>query len=195
MAPLTNKERQAAFRARKKVQPFADKHFGGLHVATVDQFLDAVNIEREALTAVFPDRDFEGLDIKDTSWFDMNIYGEEERLANAFILDKGNEVTLSELHVAIKRRLHEHGYFEGLPDYLEVYDSELMEEARAYVRAEAEKIVDEKIAALTEEQKLQIIFYEENQGRGDDIGLDPRRTQQYALHHLIVEYKKIIGLP
>ena len=195
MAPLSNKERQAAFRARKKVQPFADKHFGGMHVATVDQFLDALKIEREALTATFPDHDLSGMDIKNTAWFQMTYWREEGRLAADFIADAQNSQKVEELGTEATRALHAQGYFEGLPDYASAWDDRFEDLVRGHVSAEADRVLDQLIASLSEEERVQLIFQEENGDPTFEGGANPLKSQQYPLYQLIEEFKKLVGMP
>ena len=72
MVALTNQERQAAFRARKRVKAFADKHFMGGQNVTISDFLTAVQTDVEALSKHLPakiEADIESLDDYQQMWW------------------------------------------------------------------------------------------------------------------------------
>ena len=72
MVALTNQERQAAFRARKRVKAFADKHFMGGQNVTISDFLTAVQTDVEALSKHLPakiETDIESLDDYQQMWW------------------------------------------------------------------------------------------------------------------------------
>ena len=195
MAPLSNKERQAAFRARKKMQPFADQHFGGLHVATVDQFLDALKIERDSMLAKFPDSDITELDIKETGWYEMECWSIEGKLAAEFSVN-GDQEELKGIEVQVTQILHKKGYFPGLPDYEEAFDAELETKCRERVAAEAQRLLDEKLAALTDEQKIELVASDGYWGDPREAGYQhPLQSPQYPIYQLIAEYKRLVQLP
>ena len=188
MAPLSNKERQAAFRARKKVQPFADKHFGGMHVATVDQFLDALKIEREALTAIFPDPDFSGRDIRETTGFKSRWWSESEFLVSQMINDPSKEEELSGIAKEVTKRMHQEGYFKGLPDYSGTFASYLEDAVRELVVSDVDRSLDQWVASLTDEER--------DGYWGDPEGPDhPANASRIPLYQLIEEFKKLVGMP
>ena len=194
MAPLSNKERQAAFRARKKVQPFADKHFGGMHVATVDQFLDALKIEREALTAVFPDPNISGLDIRDTGAFQSQWWEETTRHMIQMTQDDSKREQLSEIETEVTKRLHQEGYFKGLPDYSRTFETYLEDAIREYVQPDVEKSLDQWVESLTDEEKETVIMSDGYWGDPEDLD-HPIKASQYPLYQLIEEFKKLVGMP
>ena len=72
MVAMTNQERQAAFRARKRVKAFADKHFMGGQNVTISDFLTAVQTDVEALSKHLPakiEADIESLDDYQQMWW------------------------------------------------------------------------------------------------------------------------------
>ena len=194
MAPLSNKERQAAFRARKKVQPFADKHFGGMHVATVDQFLDALKVEREALTAVFPDPDVSGLDIRNTNAFQSRWWDETQRHMIQMTHDESKSEQLSEIETEVTKRLHQEGYFKGLPDYSRTFDTYLEDAIRECVQPDVERCLDQWVESLTDEEKESAIMSDGYWGDPEDLD-HPINASQFPLYQLIEEFKKLVGMP
>ena len=194
MAPLSNKERQAAFRARKKVQPFADKHFGGMHVATVDQFLDALRIERDALTAIFPDPDFSDRDIRETTDFLSRWWNESQRLTLQMQNDPSKEEEFSEIKRAVTQKMHQEGYFKGLPDYSGTFESYLEEAVREHVSSDVDRYLDQWVESLTDEERDQVIKSDGYWGDPEDLD-HPVSASQYPLYQLIEEFKKLVAMP
>lgn len=56
----SNKERQAAFRARKKMQTLADKRFEGEHFVTLGEFLRIMKFDEDKFITLLPEGRVEG---------------------------------------------------------------------------------------------------------------------------------------
>ena len=57
----SNRERQAAFRARKKIQPLAEKHFGGEHYVNLGDFLTVMKFDEATFRSLLPEGKSDGL--------------------------------------------------------------------------------------------------------------------------------------
>ena len=128
MAAMSNKERQAAFRARTKLQPFADKHFEGMHAATLRQFLHAVEVDQEAFLAIFQPPETEPYE-PDPRFHDLAHGYRREFLEIAkinFLQDSGNTERAATVVSEAKKVLHKEGYFSGLPDYKKRREEEVL---------------------------------------------------------------------
>jgi len=198
MAAMSNKERHAAFRAIKKWQPFADKHFERMHAATLKQCLHAVEVDQEAFLAMFqpPEQGPYESNPRDHTLAVQKQYEFLEDAKIIFCRDSGN----SERRVAVvseaKKVLHKEGYFSGLPDYEQRLDEEVQRllEKDEGVLTEAERLMEEWCTSSEgdEERRRWDEFeeqsYEEHFGRGWP-------SDQFPLYQLMDAYKKLLALP
>ena len=193
MAALTNKERQAAFRARKKIQPFADKHFKGMHVATLEQFLGAIKVDREAFLALFPPEP----EISEWEYIEVVQYYDHllQQAIEDFYADPANAETLEEFRSECEKSLAADGFFDGLPGFdwdLKVQmDNRVLSLVDDKVKAE----VNEWIASWSDEEREEKHEdYLEMAAYVGSVG-DKVFGTQYPLYKLVEAYKKLMALP
>ena len=146
------------------------------------------------MLAKFPDRDISELDIRDTGWHDVSLWSIQGELVREF-LDREEE-KLKEVRVEVTQTLHKRGYFPGLPDYEEAFDHELENKLREHVAADAQRLLDEQIGALSQEEKIGMLAADGYWGDPREVGYQhPLQSPQYPIYQLIAEYKKLVKLP
>ena len=189
---LSAKQRAKAYRSRQKVKGFADKHFHGLHEATVDQFLHAVKIDESKFKERFQE-DRELLKDPEEIWKtsqDNQVKAEiqaEKEIRN-------DPERMASIEVEAKKKLHADGYFEGLAEYPELLHYEIEGLVRdSYSLDDVERHLDEAWDALTpEEAEVEV------QKAIEFIDwLDPERVRpsSYPLIELIEAYKELLSMP
>lgn len=201
MAAMSNKERQAAFRARKKLQPFADKHFEGMHAATLKQFLHAVEVDQEAFLAMFQPPEQEPYE-PNLRYHDLAAPYEWQFLEEAkthFLDDQSNAERSAAVLSDAKKVLHKEGYFSGLPDYkkrLREEVSRLLEKEEGVLK-EAERRMEEWWISPEGEEKrrrwdeqMEAAYEEDEERYGAGWPSD-----QFPLYQLMDAYKKLLALP
>ena len=193
MAALTNKERQAAFRARKKMQPFADQHFKGMHVATLEQFLGAIKVDREAFLALFPPEP----EISEWDYLEVEHYWHrtETMIIELFFEDPANTEALAEIRSECEKSLAAEGFFDGLPEFDRYLKLEMEDRVRSQVGDEVKAEVDRWIASWSDQERQE--QHERHLGMlayVGDIG-DKVFGTQYPLYKLVDAYKKLMALP
>lgn len=195
MAPMTNKERQAAFRARRKVQPFAEKHFEGMHVATLEQFLHAVEVDKEEFLSLFPAPDSAPSNPRDSVAFKSYWYDLSRELSQDFVTKPANSQRVEELASEAKRRLHEEGYFSGLPEYSAQFKSVFEMLVLQQVEEEVDRLADEWLASPEAKKAIEDQEKWEAEAYADVSGIPVTDSRQYPLHQLIDAYKTLLALP
>lgn len=201
MAAMSNKERQAAFRARKKLQSFADKHFEGMHAATLKQFLHAVEVDQEAFLAMFqpPEPEPYQRHPRDHELADPRYWGFLEQARTHFLDEQGNTDRVAALESDAKKVLHKEGYFSGLPDYKQRLAEEVWRllEKEEGVLKEAERRMEEWCTSPEGEEERRIFdeqmdaaYEEEDAKYGTGWPSD-----QFPLYQLMDAYKKLLALP
>ena len=201
MAAMSNKERQAAFRARKKLEPFADKHFEGMHAATLKQFLHAVEVDQEAFLAMFQPPEPEPCE-GGPRYHDLAGQYEYHFLEQAkthFLDEQGNTERAAAVESDAKKVLHKEGYFSGLPDYKQRLTEEVSRllDKEEGVLKEAERRMEEWWTSPEGEEERRIwdermdAAYEEQDAKyGTGWPSD-----QLPLYQLMDAYKKLLALP
>lgn len=195
---MSNKERQAAFRARKKLQSFADKHFEGMHAATLKQFLHAVEVDQEAFLAMFQPAEPEprDQDPRDHTLAGQKEYEFMEDAKIMFWRDEGNTERVAAVSSEAKKILHKEGYFSGLPDYEQRLEEEVerLLEKEEGVLQEVETLMEVWCTSPEGEEErrrwdeYEAQSYEEHYGRGWP-------SDQFPLYQLMDAYKKLLALP
>ena len=193
MAPMSNKERQAAFRAKKKLQPFADKHFEGMHVATLEQFLYAVEVDREQFLSRFPPPSLS--DPRDSMAFKSHYWDLLRSLTEAYVLDPENSEQIEELGSEVKRRLHAKGYFAGLPEYRAQFQNQLESLVQNIVGQEADRLAEEWLASPEGKKEIEDEETWNSESYAKAFGEPVTASPQYPLYQLIAAYKEILALP
>jgi hypothetical protein len=201
MAAMSNKERQAAFRARKKLEPFANKHFEGMHAATLKQFLHAVEVDQEAFLAMFrlPEPEPYKRHPRDHDLADIYYFGWLEGAKTDFLDDQGNAERVAAVVSDAKKVLHKEGYFSGLPDY----------EQR--LREEVLRLLDKEEGVLKEAERRMEEWCNSPEGEEERRTFDEREdaayeaeeekygtgwpSDQFPLYQLMDAYKKLLALP
>lgn len=201
MAAMSNKERQAAFRARTKLQPFADKHFEGMHAATLRQFLHAVEVDQEAFLAIFQPPETEPYE-PDPRFHDLAHGYRREFLEIAkinFLQDSGNTERAATVVSEAKKVLHKEGYFSGLPDYKKRREEEVLRllEKEEWVLKEGERLMDEWCTSPEGEEERRI--FDERMDAAHEEDEEKYGTgwpsDQFPLYQLMDAYKKLLALP
>ena len=173
MVALTNQERQAAFRARKRVKAFADKHFMGGQNVTIRDFLTAVQTDVEALSKHLPakiEADIESLDDYQQMWWAKA----EELALEAVQLNSGRKMwrrCLNEATAAAHREAK-------LSDAPIDRDSIKRQTQRQFVE-KMFPMVDDWFASWPEARRKQFI----------------QQRAEYPLHLLIDAFKTSLSLP
>lgn len=189
---LSAKQRAKAYRSRQKVKGFADKHFHGLHEATVDQFLHAVKIDESKFKARFP-KDPEPLKDAEDIWKALTENEVNAELKAEKEIRNDPEIMAS-IEIEAKRMLHVDGYFEGLADYEEALHYQIEGLVRqSYSLDDVHRHLDEAWEALTPEEAerqvkraIEILNWEDP---------DRDRPRSYPLIELIEAYKELLSMP
>lgn len=198
MAAMSNKERQAAFRARKKLQSFADKHFEGIHAATLQQFLHAVEVDKDEFLAMFGPVEPEPRepDPRQHSLVNQKWYFFMRDATSQFLSDQDNAERHASLISEAKKTLHKQGYFSGLPDYKHQLEDELWQlaEKDEWVVKEVERLMEDWCTSPEGEEERR---------KWDETEEDDYRkifergwpSDQFPLYQLMDAYKKLLALP
>ena len=189
---LSAKQRAKAYRSRQKVKGFADKHFHGLHEATIDQFLHAVKIDEIKFKERFPE-DRQPLKDPEQIWKTSqdNFLTAEIKAENEI---RNDPETMASIEVEAKKKLHAEGYFVGLADYEEALHYQIEGLIReSYSLEDVRRYLDEAWDALTPEEaeievKKAIEFI-------DWQDPDRVRPTSYPLIELIEAYKELLSMP
>ena len=189
---LSAKQRAKAYRARQKVQPFADKHFHGMHEATIEQFLHATKVNEKEFKAMFA----EELGTPRTAEEIWKSYVKNEVFAHDAAAAElwQDKTTIAKIQIEAKRNLHSQGYFEGLSDYEEALYYEIDQLVKSAVTTEDIKRQLNKAwdALSPEEAELEVQEAIEYEGQEQEM---PLGTTSYPVIDLLEAYKKLLSLP
>ena len=173
MAALTNQERQAAFRARKRVKAFADKHFMGGQNVTISDFLTAVQTDVEALSKHLPattETNIENLDDYQQIWWAKA----EELAVEAVKLSSGQKMwrrCLNEVTTAA----HREAKLSDVP----IDRASIKRQAQRQFVEKMFPMVDDWFASWPDTRRQQFI----------------QQRAEYPLHLLIDAFKTSLSLP
>ena len=171
----SNRERQAAFRARKKIQPLAEKHFGGEHYVNLGEFLTVMKFDEATFRSLLPEGKSDGLppDLV------LDLMAEVHEFEEGIIDEKLKDDELRADCERVASELAEQNFY--------IKDTkEWLEFMRWEVRGVAKRKVKGEVDAF--EEKL----FEDNK---EAIEKAVNDSVEYPLYQLVDAYKRSLAIP
>ena len=171
----SNKERQAAFRARKKIQPLAEKHFNGEHYVNLGDFLAVMKFDEAIFRSLLPQGKSDG----PPPDLVLDLMAEVHEFQETIIDEKLKDEELRAECERIASEQAERNFFiKDTKEWLEFMHWEVREVAKQKLKNEIDSF----------EENL----FEDNKEAVEKAVSD---SLEYPLYQLVNAYKKSLGIP
>ena len=171
----SNKERQAAFRARKKIQPLAEKHFNGEHYVNLGDFLAVMKFDEAKFRSLLPEGKSDG----PPPDLVLDLLAEVDDFEKTIIDENLRDEELRASCERVASELAERAfYIKDTKEWLEFMYWEVREVAKQKLKNEIDSF----------EEKL----FEDNK---EAIEKSVSDSLEYPLYQLVNAYKKSLAIP
>lgn len=171
----SNKERQAAFRARKKMQSLADKRFEGEHFVTLGEFLRIMKFDEEKFITLLPEGRVEGPPPNLVTNLLAEIHEFQEQLVEEKLKQDGFRMDCEKLALVTAE---DNFFIKDTKEWSEFMHWELRAVAGVKVKSEIDAF----------EKQL----YEDN---AQAIEKAERDHTEFPLYQLVNAYKRSLDIP